>query len=204
MFEQLFRCDDYDLDSDVFEDAGQLVELGGAEAGEGGADGVADGPFEAAEGGEAGWGDVGADDAAILNASVAFDVPEFLHTVEEAGDVGVASDQAFGDFAAGESGGTGVGEDTKDVVLRVSEAEGTEGLLDGAHEPTGGTLEIEEGLVGRVGEGAGLANFGLEAAGHTVQYSCCNEYRQRHYTILSREVKLTKDWESIAFFGYED
>lgn len=115
---------------------------------------------------------MGADDAAILNASAAFDVAEFLHTVEEAGDVGVASDQAFGDFAAGEAAGTGTGEDTKDVVLRVSEAEGTEGLLDGAHEPTGGTLKIKEGLVGGVREGAGLANFGLEAAGHILQYSC--------------------------------
>ena len=118
------------------------MELGGAEVGEGAADGVADGLFEAAEGGEAGGGDVGADDAAILNATAAFDVAEFLHTVEEAGDVGVAGDQAVRDFAAGEAGGTGTGEDTKDVVLRVGEAVGTEGLLDGAHEAIGGSEEI--------------------------------------------------------------
>ena len=37
-------------------------------------------------------------------------------------------------------------------------------------------------LLGEVGEGTALTNFGLQAAGHGLKYSCCNEYPQLYYT----------------------
>ena len=154
------------MDSDLFEEGGELFEFGDAERGEGTADGVADGFFEGAQEGGAFRGEVGVDDAAIGGGAGAKDEAALFHAVEEARHIGVAGDHAGGDFAAGEAGGAGAGEDTEDVVLGVGEAEGLEGFLDAAEEPGGGPLEIEEGLFGGMGEGAGLSNFGLETTGH--------------------------------------
>jgi hypothetical protein len=109
---------------------------------------------------------MGVDDAAIGGGAGAEDEAAFLHAVEKARHIGVAGDHAGGDFATGEPGGAGAGEDAEDVVLGVGKTEWMERFFDAAEEPAGGALEIEEGLFGGVGEGARLADFGLEAAGH--------------------------------------
>ena len=154
------------MDSDLFQEGGELFEAGGAERAEGAADGIADGFFEGVKEGGAVGGDIGADDAAIAVGAAALDMAALFHAVEKACHIGVAGDHAGGDFAAGEAGGAGAGEDAEDVVLGVGEAEGAERFLDAAEEPAGSALEVEEGLFGGMGEGAGLADFGLEAAGH--------------------------------------
>ncbi len=143
-----------------------MFEFGSAEGPEGAADGIADRLFEGAQEGGGFGGEVGADHAAIGGGAGALDEATFFHAVEKARHIRVASDHAGGDFAAGQAGGAGAGEDAEDVVLGVGEAEGVEGIFDAAEEPAGGTLEVEERLFGGMGEGAGLADFRLEAAGH--------------------------------------
>lgn len=99
------------------------------------------------------------DDAAIGGGAGAEHEAALLHAVEKSRHIGVAGDHAGGNFAAGETGGAGAGEDAEDVVLGMGEAEGVEGFFDAAEEPAGGALDVEEGLFGGVGEGPGLADF---------------------------------------------
>ena len=143
-----------------------MFEFGSAEGPEGAADGIANRLFERAQQGGGFGGEVGADHAAIGGGAGALDEAALFHSVEKARHIGVASDHTGGDFAAGESGGAGAGEDAEDVVLGVGEAKWVEGFLDAAEEPAGGALEVEEGLFGGMGERAGLTDFRLEATGH--------------------------------------
>lgn len=71
----------------------------------------------------------------------------FFQAIEETGDVGIASDHAVANFAAGKAAWTGSAEDAKDVVLDWGKLEGTEEFGFLLQERIRSTKEIEEGLL---------------------------------------------------------
>jgi len=123
--------------------------------------------FHLAQEFEAGLGDVGDDNAAIVAVTALADELEAFESVEQSGDVGFGGDHAVANGGAGQSMGLCATQDAKDVVLRGCNAPVAGAAVELAMQKVGGAHDVEEGLFFRTGEGRCLRDFGLEV-GHRV------------------------------------
>lgn len=152
--------------ADGFHEGAEFGELFAGEGFELAAVELFEGFIDGGEALEAGGGDPGADDAAVVGLAVALEPALALDAVEQAGDVGLAGDHAFADFAAGEAGGAGAAQDAQDIILGGGDVEGPEEIGEGAIELIGGAEDLEEGLLLRGGDGLAQFEFAGEFGGH--------------------------------------
>ncbi len=135
---------------------------------------VAEYPFarledRAIEGGEefeTGGSDSGGNHPAVLRVAGTLGEAALFEPVKQAGDIGVASDHAAGNLAAGEPVRTGAAKDAQHVVLGVGELLRIENGGMGALQSVSGAEEVEESLFLEEREGFGLFDVGGEFSGH--------------------------------------
>jgi hypothetical protein len=91
------------------------------------------------------WGcNAGQDDAPVLGVVPSGNQAALFQTVQQAGDVGIASDHALGDFAAGQAFWCAT-QDAQDVVLVRGEVFGFEQRDEAATELVRSAEELQEG-----------------------------------------------------------
>lgn len=113
-----------------------------------------------------GGGDSGGNHPAVLRVTGTLGEAAPFEPVKETGDIGVSSDHAAGDLAAGEPVRTGAAKDAQHIVLGVGELLRIENGGMGALQSVSGAEEVEESLFLEEREGFGLFDVGGEFPGH--------------------------------------
>src|SRR5690606_22339756 len=118
-----------------------------------------------------GFGDGGHDHSAIVSVAETSNEPPLLHSVQEAGYVGVPLDHAPGDVAAGRALAARTTQDAEHVELGEREIVGPEECRLGLEERVRGPEGTEEDFLLDARKRHVLPNLILQGAGHADRYT---------------------------------
>jgi len=178
------------------EQARELAEPLLAEVAELAAVELTDGPLETGEKGEPLRRNVNQNPAAVGVLAAAADEPAFLEAVEQASNVGVAADHAFGNFTTEQAFGCAA-QNAKDVVLVRREIVLPEKLSGSAGEQVGGADEVDEGNFFRAGMRVGRGRPGHDFR-MVVTTNECQKKRERKRTKSQANYNRGGEWKPVS------